>query len=54
VAVKLLRGRDCHAVPERLKQTGARSRARHAEQMVALCGLLYSDLWDTFWEPRNN
>ena len=41
-------------VGKRLKQTGARWRVRHAEQMVALCGLLYSDLWDEFWEPGQN
>jgi hypothetical protein len=36
-------------VGKRLKQTGARWRVRHAERMVALCGLLYSDLWDEYW-----
>jgi hypothetical protein len=41
-------------VGKRLKQTGARWRVRHAEHMVALCGLLYSDLWDQFWEPGLN
>jgi hypothetical protein len=41
-------------VGRRLKQTGARWRVRHAEQMVALCGLLYSDLWDAYWQPNPN
>jgi hypothetical protein len=41
-------------VGRRLKQTGARWRVRHAEQMVALCGLLYSDLWDEYWQPSQN
>jgi hypothetical protein len=41
-------------VGKRLKQTGARWRVRHAERMVALCGLLYSDLWDTYWTPGHN
>lgn len=41
-------------VGKRLKQTGARWRVRHAERMVALAGLLYSDLWDEFWEPSKN
>jgi hypothetical protein len=41
-------------VGKRLKQTGARWRVRHAERMVALCGLLYSDLWDQFGAPSAN
>jgi hypothetical protein len=41
-------------VGRRLKQTGARWRVRHAEQMVALCGLLYSDLWEEYWSPEQN
>ena len=41
-------------VGKRLKQTGARWRVRHAERMVALCGLLYSDLWDEYWTPSKN
>jgi hypothetical protein len=41
-------------VGRRLKQTGARWRVRHAERVVALCGGLYSDLWDTYWETRGN
>jgi hypothetical protein len=40
-------------VGRRLKQTGARWRVRHAERMVALCGLLYSDLWEAYWKPSN-
>ncbi len=41
-------------VGRRLKQTGARWRVRHAEQMVARCGLLYSDLWEEYWSPEQN
>jgi hypothetical protein len=41
-------------VGRRLKQTGARWRVRHAERVVALCGGLYGDLWDTYWETRGN
>jgi hypothetical protein len=41
-------------VGRRLKQTGARWRVRHAEHVVALCGLLYSDLWDEYWDPSHN
>ena len=41
-------------VGRRLKQTGARWRVRHAERVVALCGGLYSDLWDTYWETGGN
>ena len=41
-------------VGKRLKQTGARWRVRHAERLVALCGLLYSDLWDDYWSPPHN
>src|SRR6266508_2044131 len=41
-------------VGRRLKQTGARWRVRHAEQMVALCGLLYSDLWEEYRSPEQN
>jgi hypothetical protein len=40
-------------VGKRLKQTGAR-RVRLAERIVALCGLLYSDLWDRIREPGRN
>jgi hypothetical protein len=41
-------------VGRRLKQTGARWRVRHAERMVAVCGLLYSDLWDEYWAAGHN
>jgi hypothetical protein len=41
-------------VGKRLKQTGARWRVRHAERIVALCGLLYSDLWDDYWTAEHN
>jgi hypothetical protein len=41
-------------VGKRLKQTGARWRVRHAERMTALCGVLYRDHWDAFWDSRDN
>ncbi len=41
-------------VGRRLKQTGARWRVRHAEAVLALCGALYSDLWDEYWVPSRN
>ncbi len=50
----MVEGAGKTVVGKRLKQTGARWRVRHAERMVALCGLLYSDLWDKFWEPTQN
>jgi len=45
----------CKAVVgKRRKPTGARWRVRHPERLVALCGLLYSDLWEEFWETTRN
>jgi hypothetical protein len=41
-------------VGKRLKQTGTRWRVRRAERLVALCGLLYSDLWYEYWRPSKN
>ncbi len=41
-------------VGKRLKQTGARWRVRHAERMTALCGVLYGDHWDTYWDAKGN
>lgn len=41
-------------VGKRLKQTGARWRVRHAERMTALCGVLYGDHWDAYWDSKNN
>jgi hypothetical protein len=38
---------------KRLKQTGARWRLRHAERMTALCGLLYGDHWDGYWQAKD-
>jgi hypothetical protein len=39
-------------IGRRLKQTGARWRVRRADRMASLCGLLYSDLWDTYWQQH--
>jgi hypothetical protein len=41
-------------VGKRLKQTGARWRLRHAERMTALCGVLYGDHWDAYWDAEAN
>lgn len=38
------------AIGRRLKQTGARWRVRRVEHMAALCCLLYSDQFDTYWQ----
>jgi hypothetical protein len=40
-------------VGKRLKQAGARWRVRHAERMAVLCGVLYGDHWDAYWESRD-
>ena len=37
------------AVLNRLKQTGARWRVRHAKQILAICGLIYGDFWNQYW-----
>jgi hypothetical protein len=41
-------------VGKRLKQTGARWRIRHAERILALNGVIYSDLWSQYWDPSPN
>lgn len=38
-----------HMIGRRLKQTGARWRVRRVNRMASLCSLVYSDLWDTYW-----
>ncbi len=38
------------AIGKRLKQTGARWRVRRLERMAALCCLIYSDLFDAYWQ----
>jgi len=38
------------AIGRRLKQTGARWRVRRLERMAALCCLIYSDLFDAYWQ----
>ena len=50
----LVEGACKTVVGRRLKQTGARWRVRHAERILALCGALYSDLWDLYWTEWHN
>lgn len=38
-----------HMIGRRLKQTGARWRVRRVNRMAALCCLMYSDHWDSYW-----
>jgi len=45
----LVEGACQQVVGRRLKQTGARWRVRRADRMATLCGVIYSDLWDTYW-----
>jgi hypothetical protein len=45
----MVEGACKQVVGRRLKQTGARWRVRRAERMASLCGLVYSDLWETYW-----
>lgn len=37
-------------VARRLKQTGARWRIRRLNRMAGLCGAIYSDHWNSYWE----
>lgn len=46
----LVEGACKQVIGRRLKQTGARWRVRRAERMASLCGLVYSDLWDCYWQ----
>ena len=38
------------AIGKRLKQTGARWKARRVERMASLCCLAYGDQWDAYWK----
>lgn len=49
----LIEGACKTVVGKRLKQTGARWRVRHAERMTALCGVLYGDHWDAYWDSKD-
>jgi len=46
----LVEGACKQVVGRRLKQTGARWKVRRAERMATLCGVMYSGLWETYWE----
>jgi hypothetical protein len=46
----LVEGACKQVVGRRLKQTGARWRVRRAERMATLCGVIYSGLWETYWQ----
>jgi hypothetical protein len=46
----MVEGACKQVIGRRLKQTGARWKVRRADRMASLCGLLYSDLWDTYWQ----
>jgi len=45
----LVEGACKQVVGRRLKQTGARWRVRRAERMATLCGVIDSELWETYW-----
>jgi hypothetical protein len=49
----LIEGACKTVVGKRLKQTGARWRVRHAERLTALCGVLYGDHWDAYWQAKD-
>jgi hypothetical protein len=36
-------------IGRRLKQTGARWKVRRVNRMAGLCSLMYSDLWNSYW-----
>jgi hypothetical protein len=40
------------AIGKRLKQTGARWRVRRLERMAALCCLVYSEQFETYWKKN--
>jgi hypothetical protein len=46
----LVEGACKQVVGKRLKQTGARWKVRRAERMATLCGVIYSELWETYWQ----
>ena len=46
----MVEGACKQVIGRRLKQTGARWKVRRADRMASLCGLIYSDLWDTYWQ----
>jgi hypothetical protein len=46
----LVEGACKQVVGRRLKQTGARWKVRRAERMASLCALIYSDLWEVYWQ----
>ena len=45
----LIEGACKTVIGRRRKQAGARWRVRRVERMAALCCVLYSDRWDTYW-----
>lgn len=45
----IVEGAAKNLVGRRLKQTGARWRVRRVNRMAGLCGCLYSDHWDAYW-----
>jgi len=45
----LVEGGCKHIIGRRLKQTGARWRPRRVDRMAALCCILHSDQWETYW-----
>jgi hypothetical protein len=44
----MVEGACKQVIGRRLKQTGARWKVRRADRMASLCGLIYSDLWETY------
>jgi hypothetical protein len=46
----MVEGACKQVIGRRLKQTGARWKVRRADRMASLCGLIYSDLWDAYWQ----
>jgi len=48
----MVEGACKQVIGRRLKQTGARWRVRRADRLASLGGLLYSDLWETYWHQR--
>jgi hypothetical protein len=46
----MVEGACKQVIGRRLKQTGARWKVRRADRMASLCGLIYSDLWQAYWQ----